>query len=100
MLRRGSKWFWLRDGQIYKNRRGGKGCVWVSFRISVSAEHFHQNLRIVDNVDLSIFSIVYLCSRKSDKKLLILKEIPMNDMTTEERAAALNEVQILKVSSN
>ena len=40
---------------------------------------------------------MYLTIRTHDKKLLILKEISMEDMTAEERGSALNEVQILKV---
>nr|CAB3264292.1 serine/threonine-protein kinase Nek8 [Phallusia mammillata] len=42
------------------------------------------------------FGLVNLAMRLSDKKLLILKEISMEDLTAEERASSLNEVQILK----
>ncbi|CAK8692248.1 unnamed protein product [Clavelina lepadiformis] len=42
------------------------------------------------------FGTVHLTRRELDKKLLILKEISMEEMTAEERGSALNEVQILK----
>ena len=40
---------------------------------------------------------MHLTIRNRDKKLLILKEISMGAMTSEERSLAKNEVQILKV---
>ena len=43
------------------------------------------------------FRTVYLTSRIRDKKLLILKEINVEDMTKDERGSAIMEVQILKV---
>nr|XP_002126613.1 serine/threonine-protein kinase Nek8 [Ciona intestinalis] len=43
------------------------------------------------------FGTVHLTIRNEDKKLLILKEISMEDMTADDRASTLNEVQILKV---
>jgi len=40
-------------------------------------------------------STVYLCWRIADHKLLIIKQIPVEQMTKEERQAALNEVKVL-----
>lgn len=42
------------------------------------------------------FGTVHLSLRHTDKKLLILKEISVEDMTKDERVSAFNEVQILK----
>ena len=38
--------------------------------------------------------VVQLCRRKSDRALVIIKEIPVEEMTREERMAALNEVKV------
>lgn len=38
--------------------------------------------------------VVVLCRRLSDNSLVIIKEIPVEEMTTEERQAALNEVKV------
>lgn len=40
---------------------------------------------------------VHLCCRLSDKKLVIIKQIPVEQMTKEERQAALNEVKVLSM---
>ena len=40
---------------------------------------------------------MHLCQRLSDKKLLIIKQIPVEQMTKEERLAALNEVKVLSM---
>lgn len=39
--------------------------------------------------------VVHLCRRKSDNALVIIKLIPIEEMTTEERQAALNEVKVI-----
>lgn len=45
---------------------------------------------------LNLFtSVVQLCNRKRDDALVIIKEIPVEEMTIEERQAALNEVKVL-----
>lgn len=44
-----------------------------------------------------IFRIVHLCLRKADQKLVIIKQIPVEQMTKEERQAAQNECQVLKL---
>ena len=56
---------------------------------------------MINCIDQNCFfhnSTVHLTIRKRDKKLLILKEISMEQMSPEERASSQNEVQILKVS--
>ena len=44
---------------------------------------------------LYFFRIVYLCNRLSDNAQVIMKQIPVEDMTAEERQSALDEVAIL-----
>ena len=39
--------------------------------------------------------MVQLCNRKRDDALVIIKEIPVEEMTVVERQAALNEVKVL-----
>lgn len=41
--------------------------------------------------------IVHLCLRRTDGALVILKEIPVEQMTRDERLAAQNECQVLKL---
>lgn len=41
-----------------------------------------------------VHSVVQLVRRKRDNKLVIIKEIPVEEMTYEERQAALNEVNV------
>ncbi|XP_061683711.1 serine/threonine-protein kinase Nek8 isoform X3 [Syngnathoides biaculeatus] len=43
------------------------------------------------------FRIVHLCRRRSDGGLVILKEIPVEQMSRDERLAAQNECQVLKL---
>lgn len=40
---------------------------------------------------------MHLCRRRSDGALVILKEIPVEQMTRDERLAAQNECQVLKL---
>ena len=44
-----------------------------------------------------VLRIVHLCLRKADQKLVIIKQIPVEQMTKEERQAAQNECQVLKL---
>ncbi|XP_041278959.1 serine/threonine-protein kinase Nek8 isoform X2 [Onychostruthus taczanowskii] len=44
--------------------------------------------------------IVHLCLRKADQKLVILKQIPVEQMSKDERLAAQNECQVLKLLSH
>ncbi len=43
------------------------------------------------------FRTVHLCKRLTDKKLVIIKQIPVEAMTTDERQSALNEVKVLSM---
>ncbi|MED6263280.1 Serine/threonine-protein kinase Nek8 [Characodon lateralis] len=43
------------------------------------------------------FGIVHLCQRRSDGAFVILKEIPVEQMSRDERLAAQNECQVLKL---
>ncbi|XP_065070111.1 serine/threonine-protein kinase Nek8-like [Rhopilema esculentum] len=43
------------------------------------------------------FGIVHLCRSISDSQLVIVKEIPMDDLTTEDRIASKNEINVLKM---
>ncbi|XP_026048953.1 serine/threonine-protein kinase Nek8 [Astatotilapia calliptera] len=43
------------------------------------------------------FGIVHLCRRRSDAAYVILKEIPVEQMSRDERLAAQNECQVLKL---
>lgn len=42
-------------------------------------------------------SIVHLCRRRGDGAYVILKEIPVEQMSRDERLAAQNECQVLKL---
>lgn len=55
-------------------------------------EKYHK----IKMIGKGAFGTVYLTSRIRDKKLLILKEINVEDMTKDERGSAIMEVQILK----
>ena len=44
---------------------------------------------------LSLRRTVYLCRRLSDQKLIIIKQIPVEQMTREERQVAVNEAKVL-----
>ncbi|XP_068173568.1 serine/threonine-protein kinase Nek8 isoform X2 [Antennarius striatus] len=46
------------------------------------------------------FGIVHLCRRRSDGAFVILKEIPVEQMSRDERLAAQNECQVLKLLSH
>merc|ERR1719489_9807 len=55
-----------------------------------------EKYRKIKMIGKGAFGTVYLTSRIRDKKLLILKEINVEDMTKDERSSAIVEVQILK----
>jgi len=46
---------------------------------------------------LCVCSKVFLVRRKQDKFLLVIKEIPLDEMSTEERKSAQNEVDVLRM---
>ncbi|XP_048649893.1 serine/threonine-protein kinase Nek8 isoform X2 [Marmota marmota marmota] len=54
----------------------------------------YERIRVVGR---GAFGIVHLCLRKADQKLVIIKQIPVEQMTKEERQAAQNECQVLKL---
>ncbi|XP_048413487.1 serine/threonine-protein kinase Nek8 isoform X3 [Stegostoma tigrinum] len=54
----------------------------------------YQKMKVVGR---GAFGIVHLCLRKADQKLVILKQIPVDQMTKDERLAAQNECQVLKL---
>ncbi|XP_039221471.1 serine/threonine-protein kinase Nek8 isoform X4 [Crotalus tigris] len=54
----------------------------------------YERIRVVGR---GAFGIVHLCLRRLDQKLVILKQIPVEQMTKDERLAAQNECQVLKL---
>ncbi|XP_063151190.1 serine/threonine-protein kinase Nek8 isoform X3 [Candoia aspera] len=54
----------------------------------------YERIRVVGR---GAFGIVHLCLRRRDQKLVILKQIPVEQMTKDERLAAQNECQVLKL---
>ncbi|XP_071994372.1 serine/threonine-protein kinase Nek8 isoform X1 [Engystomops pustulosus] len=54
----------------------------------------YKKIRVVGR---GAFGIVHLCLRKADQKLVIIKQIPVEQMTKDERLAAQNECQVLKL---
>ncbi|XP_065833929.1 serine/threonine-protein kinase Nek8-like isoform X2 [Oscarella lobularis] len=54
----------------------------------------YEKIRIVGR---GAYGIVYLCRRLADDHLVIIKQIPIEEMTREERQAALNEVKVLSM---
>uniref|UniRef100_A0A669P9J5 Serine/threonine-protein kinase Nek8 n=1 Tax=Phasianus colchicus TaxID=9054 RepID=A0A669P9J5_PHACC len=57
----------------------------------------YERIRVVGR---GAFGIVHLCLRKADQKLVILKQIPVEQMSKDERLAAQNECQVLKLLSH
>lgn len=56
-----------------------------------------REAKLVPTAVLRVLRIVHLCLRKADQKLVIIKQIPVEQMTKEERQAAQNECQVLKL---
>ncbi|KAK6178679.1 hypothetical protein SNE40_011206 [Patella caerulea] len=54
----------------------------------------YEKIRVVGR---GAYGIVHLSRRLSDKKLFIIKQIPVEQMTKDERQAALNEVKVLSM---
>ena len=52
-------------------------------------------LSLIDDFVMLLLRTVHLCRRLNDKKLVIIKEIPVEQMTKDERQTALNEVKVL-----
>lgn len=47
------------------------------------------------NVYAFFYSTVFLCKQISDNKLVITKEIPVDQMSVEERQVSMNEAKVL-----
>ncbi|GIX95741.1 hypothetical protein CEXT_455012 [Caerostris extrusa] len=54
-----------------------------------------ENYEKIRLVGRGAFGTVYLCNQKSDNKLVITKEIPVDQMTVEERQVSMNEAKVL-----
>jgi NIMA (never in mitosis gene a)-related kinase len=54
----------------------------------------------IRSVGRGAYGTVYLCRRREDNNLVIIKQIPIEEMTREERQAALNEVKVLSMLSH
>ena len=54
-------------------------------------EHYER----IKTVGRGAYGVVQLCRQKSDDSYVIIKEIPVEEMTIAERQAALNEVKVL-----
>ncbi|KAM9811282.1 serine/threonine-protein kinase Nek8 [Syngnathus typhle] len=63
------------------------------FRAAATMEKY-EKIKVVGR---GAFGIVHLCRRRSDGGLVILKEIPVEQMSRDERLAAQNECQVLKL---
>ena len=50
----------------------------------------YERLRTVGR---GAYGVVQLCRRRKDRSLVIIKQIPVDEMTRDERMAALNEVK-------
>ncbi|XP_063404093.1 serine/threonine-protein kinase Nek8-like [Mytilus trossulus] len=57
----------------------------------------YEKMRVVGR---GAYGTVHLCRRLADKKLVIIKQIPVEQMTKEERQAALNESKVLSMLSH
>lgn len=54
-----------------------------------------ENYEKIRTVGRGAYGTVYLCRRRVDNYLVIIKQIPVEEMTKEERQSALNEVTVL-----
>ncbi|XP_067677206.1 serine/threonine-protein kinase Nek8-like isoform X1 [Haliotis asinina] len=54
----------------------------------------YEKIRVVGR---GAYGTVHLCCRLNDHKLVIIKQIPVEQMTKEERQSALNEVKVLSM---
>lgn len=78
-------------GTAHALRLGVEGSGNVTLRNEMEK---YERIRVVGR---GAFGIVHLCLRKADQKLVIIKQIPVEQMTKEERQAAQNECQVLKL---
>lgn len=52
----------------------------------------YEKIRVVGR---GAYGVVHLCRRRADGNMVIIKQIPVEEMTKEERQAALTEVKVL-----
>lgn len=69
----------------------------ISFQGGVSAVSNMENYEKIKSIGRGAYGTVYLCRRKRDGRHVIIKDIPVEQMTGEERRAALNEVHVLQM---
>lgn len=56
-----------------------------------------SQIPVIHCLSFPFISIVHLCRRRNDGAFVILKEIPVEQMSRDERLAAQNECQVLKL---
>lgn len=56
-----------------------------------------ENYEKLKSIGRGAYGTVYLCRRISDGSLFIIKQIPVEEMSKEERQAAMNEVKVLSM---
>lgn len=69
----------------------------ISFQGGVSPVSNMENYEKIKSIGRGAYGTVYLCRRKCDGRHVIIKDIPVEQMTGEERRAALNEVHVLQM---
>ena len=65
--------------------------------MSGKIKELKKNKNNNNNVFHAFYRTVFLCQRMADRKFVIIKQIPVEAMTKEERQAALNEVKVLSM---
>ena len=56
---------------------------------------FPDLFRVFDLIPTFQHRVVFLVRRKGDERLVVIKQIPVDDLGKEERFSALNEVKVL-----
>lgn len=70
----------------------------VALSFQLKQEYNCRTQRMTSNFStFPSISIVHLCRRRNDGAFVILKEIPVEQMSRDERLAAQNECQVLKL---
>ena len=77
--------------------RFGLFSVRSSFQGGVSVVLNMENYEKIKSIGRGAYGTVYLCRRKCDGRHVIIKDIPVEQMSGEERRAALNEVHVLQM---
>ena len=81
--------------------------MWVTYTHVHSRTRIHMHTHMHTHVYMHVHahahahtcahSKVFLCRRRTDKSLIVIKQIPVDELQSEERKAAKNEVNVLKV---